>query len=465
MLVTGGSAESHPPALAEPSPAEPGRPQRGPLSPVQRQIWFLEKFAPPGRNYDVAVAYRLTGVLDLAALQGAVTTVVGRHDSLRARFTGGRNGPWQIIQSEVDDTIRYEDLSHVPEAERETVAEELLKEATRRPFDLAVGPLWRTLVVRLNPDSHVLAISVHHICIDAWSMTGLMSELSACYAAYLAGRSPQLPDPVQFPDVVAWQLEQMQGPRYDRDLAYWMERLQGMEELTLPTDRPRSRSLSYRSGAARLALPAKLRSALEEFAGAEDVTMLMLLIAAFTAVLARYTGQDEIVVGTVASGRGAPHLRSVMGPLINMLVLRNDLSGDPSFTELLARARATILGAWAHRNVAFVDVVAAMSPHRDKAKIPLVQVWLQLLHGDHVPRLELRGLSVTKLGISDAGIVADLVLTVSEVADELDFWADFASDLFDAARVERMLAHLEQALEAVAADPGVRVSELPLTPE
>jgi hypothetical protein len=441
----------------------PRQPERVPLSPLQRQIWFLEKFAPQSRAYHVIATYRLTGVVNLPALQDAVTQVVRRHESLRACFLEGPDDEWQVIQSEVDDTIRCVDLSHVPEAERETAAQELLTEATERPFDLAVGPMLRLLVVRLRSDSHMLAISVHHICVDAWSMTTLVNELSAYYRACVQGRPLRLPEPVQLPDVVTWQLEQTQGARFGQDLAYWAERLRGLEQLALPTDRPRPRFPSYRSAEVSLILPATLRAALQELAGAQDVTMLILIAAAFTAVLARYTGQEEIVVGTVISSRGAPRLRSVVGPLINTLVLRNDLSGDPSFTELLARTRATILGAWAHRNVPFENVVAAVVTRRDASRNPLFQVGLQLLGADHLPCLDLPGLAVEELDIGQGGIAFDLILTVMETAGGLRFRMEFAVDLFDAARVRRLLAHLEQALETVAADPGVRVSELPLS--
>ncbi len=459
--MTDGTGESS--ALAPPpAPRKPGAGKWISLSPLQQQLWSFDRLSQKSAAHNICRAYRLTGPLDLRALGRAVSRVVERHESLQARFPGGEDGVRPVIEPAAGSPVCCGDVSQLPRAERETAAARLLAEAVREPFDLAAGRLLRLLAVRLGTDGHLVAIVAHQICVDARSLAAIAGEISASYAAGQQGRLPELPEPVQFPDVAAWQLGQAQQERSGRDLEYWARQLRDLEPLALPAGRPRPGTPSYRSRVVTRALPAGARGSLRDLAGTRDTTMLALAATALTAVLTRYTGQDEIVIGTPADGRDAPGLDSVVGPLANLLALRADLSGDPEFTEALGRVSQTAREAMAHRSAPFAQVVERLGVPGDVSRSPVFQVVLRMLDDTGEPALRLPGVTAEPVLLAEGSQPYDLTISVAERADELELRAEVSSDVLEAAAAGRLLGHLERVLMAVAADPALRVSQLPL---
>ncbi|MEV5046065.1 amino acid adenylation domain-containing protein [Streptomyces griseoincarnatus] len=440
------------------------RPERLPLSHLQEQLWFLDQLAPGQSSYNIPTVLRLTGDLDLAALRGALDDLVARHETLRTTFGAERGEPFQRIAAPSGHHLVVEDLTDLTDDKREEEGLRRVGEEVRRPFDLEAGPLFRSLLVRLAPDRHLLALTVHHICSDGWSTSVLSDDLGALYTARRTGRPADLPElAVQYADYTLWQRERLDHDRMEPHLAYWEEHLRNLPVLELPTDRPRPEALSYRSEQAFLTLPGDLLDALRRLSAEQGASLFMTLMAAFHAVLARYSGQPEIVVGTTTTGRGPAELGPLIGYFVNMVVLRGDVSGDPSFRELLSRIKAEVLEAWRHEEVPFEKVVERLAPARDTSRNPLFQVGLQLL-GSATAGMEpdLPGIDVETVDVNVAGHPFDLSVTATEYPERLRLVVEYSVDLFDRPRMERMLGHLRQVLAAVAADPGLPLSRLPL---
>ncbi len=437
-----------------------------PLSPLQEQLWFLDRLAPGKHAYHVTRVVRLTGPLDVEALDRAFADLVRRHEILRTVFTVEAGRPTQKVLSVGAARLVVEDISDLPEERRDAEARRKATEAIRTPFDLERGPLVRLLLLRLDPTTHLLVLAIHHICADGWSMPIFCRDLSEFYNVHRADRPPELPDlPLQFGDFTLWQRSQMEDPAFQTHVDYWVERLHGLQPLELPTDRARPAALSYESDAVSITLESELLDGLRSLAERSNVTLLMALVAVFKAVLARYTGESEIVIGTATTGRPTSELAPLIGPFINMLVLRTDVSGDPTFAELLARAKETTVEAWKHRSVPLEQVVAAVQPAREPNRNPLFQVGLQLLDASRsvslsVPTFD--GVHAEGVEVELGGHPLDLSLSAVELDDGLILRADYSTDLFDRSRVVRLLGHVERVVRAVVVDAGLRVSELPL---
>ncbi|HLL81025.1 MAG TPA: amino acid adenylation domain-containing protein, partial [Longimicrobium sp.] len=428
-----------------------------PLSFGQERLWFLERLAPGRPTYHVPLAVRLRGALDAAALERAVEALAQRHEVLRTR-----------IVERADDVMQVADGAGLSLVVEDAGSEAALREAMRaelaRRFDLAAGPVARARLWRIADGEHVLQFTMHHIATDGWSGGVLLRDLGALYTAYAQDRAPELaPLPVRYSDFARWQREHLQGERVAGQLAYWSERLDGHAALELPTDRPRPRVASGEAGMAERQLDGSLLQSLRAVERQERCTGFMVLLAAWQALLGRMSGQDDVVVGSPIAGRTRPELEGVAGFFVNTLALRCDLSGDPTFRELLGQVRETTLGAYQHQELPFERVVEALSPERDPGRNPIFQVWL----GVRAEESAAKWADIVAEPLSSAGEGAkfDLSLNAVTSADGMELALQYATDLFDAATAEALLDRYARLLAAVAADPDRRLSEVELLSE
>jgi len=433
-----------------------------PLSFAQQRLWFLDQLAPGNPVYNVPCAMRLEGDLDRVALERALNEIVGRHEVLRTAFARVGDDPTQVIAPSLVLDLRPVDLSALEPEEREREAGRLVAEEGQEPFDLAEGPPIRVRLLRLGGHEHVLMLTIHHIAADGWSYGVLMRELGALYTAFLAGQPSPLPElQVQYADFAAWQREWMRGEVLDAELGYWKEKLAGITPLELPGDRPRPPVQTFRGTTTEWLMPRSVLEGLRSLARQRDVTPFMILLAGFQILLARYTGQDDIVIGSVVAGRNRGEIEPLIGFFVNTVVIRTDLSGDPTFTSALARVREVTLEAYAHQDVPFEAIVNSLRPERDPSRTPLFQVSLGLQSGvaeesrigDIRTRLVDPRLSVSRY---------DLSLNLVERPDGLKVMAEYSTDIFEAATIGRLLRNFETLLRAITENPDRRLSELPL---
>ncbi|HYP22809.1 MAG TPA: amino acid adenylation domain-containing protein, partial [Actinomycetota bacterium] len=437
------------------------------LSFAQQRMWFIDQIDPASSTYNVPVALRLTGRVDGARLERALNAIVERHETLRTTFTTVRGEPRQVVADEGRVSLSVVDLAYLGDDEREEAAMKVVAEEADRPFDLAAGPLWRTTLIELGDEDHLLVICMHHIVSDGWSLGVFASELSEIYTAFVDDREPKLePLPLQYADFAIWQREWFQGEELDRQMTYWKRHLEGAPAaLDLPTDYPRPPIQTFEGASINFALPAGLSADVKELARRNGVTMFMLGLAAFTTLLHRYTGAAEVVVGTPIAGRNRSEIEGLIGFFVNTLVMRTDLSGDPTFSELTERVRDVALGAYAHQDLPFEKLVEEMKPPRDLSHSPLFQVAFGY-QNTPAPEFELTGLGIDLPELDDTSAKFDLTLDMGETEEGLGGSLNYATALFERTTMEEMLAHLETLLRAAVADPETRLSELPiLTPE
>jgi amino acid adenylation domain-containing protein len=432
-----------------------------PLSFAQERLWFLGELEGAGSAYNIPVPVRLTGALDAAALERALGEVVRRHEALRTTFRQAGDAPVQVIAPFAGLALATGDLRGMAADAREAEMRRRAAQDAARPFDLAAGPLFRASLLRLADDEHVLLICMHHAVGDGWSTGVLFRELSALYAAFAAGQpSPLAELPVQYADFAVWQREHLQGQALDRQLGWWKEQLAGAPALLeLPTDRPRPAVQSYRGARESVVFPPALLAGLEAAARAEGATLYMVLLAAFQVLLGRYAGADDVVVGSPIAGRTRAETEALIGFFVNTLVLRTDLSGDPTFRQLLGRVRQATLGAYEHQEVPFEKLVAELQPERSLSHSPLFQVMF-ILQNVERGGLELPG--VRMQGVSAEGETAKFDLSLALGADERGLAGSitYSTDLFEAGTIRRMLGHLERILAQVAENVDVRLSGL-----
>lgn len=450
------------------SPAIPRRTERSsaPLSFAQQRLWFLDQLQPGSPFYNVPKAVRLKGALDVEALHGALEALVARQESLRTTFATIGASPVQVIAPTLVLPLPVTDLSALPKSEHDEEAVRLAAEEALRPFDLARGPLVRTTLVRLGQEDHVLLLTMHHIISDGWSVGVLFRELGTLYEAFSQNKlSPLRELPIQYADYAVWQREWMQGEVLDEQLRYWRERLGGeLPVLELPTDRPRPAVQSFRGTFRHVALPKELSARLKEFSQREGATLFMTLLAAFQTLLARYTGQDDIIVGSPIANRTRIETEELIGFFVNTLVMRGDLSGDPTFRQLLERVKEVALGAYAHQDLPFEMVVEELQPERGLSHNPLFQVMFALQNA-RGGALEIPGLTVSSVPAKRVTSKFDLALFMWEEEGALNTTIEYSTDLFDEATIERMLGHFRVLLEGIVADPEQPLSKLPLLAE
>ncbi|HLL45320.1 MAG TPA: condensation domain-containing protein, partial [Longimicrobiaceae bacterium] len=427
-----------------------------PLSFAQERLWFLDRLEPGSPFYGIPAVLRLEGVLRVEALERALGEIVRRHEALRTVFRVEQDRPVQVILPPAPLVLGVEEFSG-----RELEAR--VQRAVEQPFDLEWGPLFRAVLLRLGEAEHVLLLCMHHIVSDGWSLGVFSSELSALYAAFLHGGPSPLPElEVQYADYAAWQREHLAGERLERELGYWRERLAGAPAvLELPTDRPRPAVQSYRGALRRFEVAAAQVEGLRAVGQRGGCTLFMVLLGAFQVLLSKYAGQEEVSVGSPIAGRTRREVEGLIGFFVNTLVLRSDCGGDPSFTELLGRVREGTLGAYAHQELPFEKLVEQLRPERSLSYSPLFQVMFALQNAPEGV-LELPGLR-WRFVEADAGTAKfDLSLFMVEDGARLSCLWEYATDLFEGETVGRMAEQLGVLLEAVAADPGRRLSELPL---
>ena len=352
-----------------------------PLSFTQQRLWFLDQMEPGLVTYNMWVACTMRGPLDVVALQRSLREIVRRHEILRTTFRDEGGIPTQVVAEEIDAPLDVVDRG-AERIDREEVRQ-LLWRRLEEPFDLAAGPLLRPILVRIDETEHVLMVMVHHIVFDGLSMGVFLRELSALYEAYTTGTEPQLPRlRIQYADFAAWQRDYFEGPEFRRQADYWKETLGGeLPILELPTDRPRPAIQTYSGDVKRKTCSAALFDSLDDLAAREGSTLFLVLLAAFKAFLVRYTGQEDILVGTAMANRGRAELEELIGFFVNTLVLRTDASGEPTFRELLGRVRDTFFGALEHQEMPFERLVDELSPERNLSYSPLFQTLLFLDRG------------------------------------------------------------------------------------
>jgi amino acid adenylation domain-containing protein/non-ribosomal peptide synthase protein (TIGR01720 family) len=420
---------------------------------AQQRLWFLDDFEPGSTAYLTGYAVRLRGPLDIDALRGAFTLVVARHEALRTTFAPGGSELVQVIHGPAQIELPVEDGAEF--------AEVLRAEATR-PFDLRTGPLLRVRLLRVAADEHVLTVALHHIVTDGWSMGIVGDELSTAYAALRAGNQPELPEPRwQYADVAAWQRAALDGPGLAAQLDHWRTELADLTPLDLPTDRPRPAVHTSNGAVCEFTVPAEIASALRGLAGQHDTTLFVPLLAACQVLLHRWSGQDDITVGTASSGRQRPELAEVVGFLVNTVALRARIDRAEPFAELLDRVRGTVLDCFANQDVPFERVVDELKPARDTSRTPLFDV-LVVLQNAPAGAARLDGLTVDDLELPTMTANYDLTVEFRESDGGLDGALTYNTDLFEPATARRFTEHLAVLLAAIAADPEQPVRDLPL---
>ncbi|HLO02124.1 MAG TPA: amino acid adenylation domain-containing protein, partial [Symbiobacteriaceae bacterium] len=430
-----------------------------PLSFSQQRMWFVDQWEPGSAAYNIPNALRVRGKLDVAVLERSLAEILRRHESLRATFPEVNGRPVQVIQPELTPLITWADISHMAPAAIEDEAIRLITADAARPFDLAAGPLWRAQVIRLGPEEHIFLLTIHHIVFDGWSMGVLIGEMAQIYEAFAQGRPSPLAEPaLQYADFAAWQREWLQGEVLTEQLDYWRQQLEGVPVLQLPLDHPRPSVYKSRGSALTVEYPKQLGEQLSALSQREGATLFMTLLAAFKLLLARYSGQDDIVVGSPIANRDQPEIEELIGYFVNTLVLRTSLEGNPTFRDLLGRVRDVTLGAYAHQNIPFEQLVQVLRPDRDMSYSPMFQVMFILQNapgGDE----QVQGLTLSVVEIDNQTAKFDLTVAVSELPHALCVRVEYNTELFEEATVRRMAAHFQALLEAIAADPGRTLGE------
>jgi amino acid adenylation domain-containing protein len=441
------------------------RPRPTPLlaSLAQERLWFLEELNPGRSTYNNPWRLRLSGRLDVDALRQALVEIVARHEVLRTSFGLADGRPVQTIASSVELDVPLTDLRSVPEGERETEAQRISEEEAARPFDISRAPLVRARVLRVGDEEHLLMLTIHHLVSDGWSFAILAQELATLYRDFREGRPSSLaPLRLQYADYALWQRDWLRDENLERPLEYWRERLEAVPPLELPGDRPR-RALPTGAGAmlAR-SVPAAVTAPLAELAQREGATLFMALVAGLHTLLARYSGQDDVLIGTANANRNRTEIEALVGFFVNMLVLRADLSGEPSFRALLAQERERSLEAIRYQDLPFEKLVEALQPVRDPARTPFFQVALTLQNtSSGLPEFE--GLEAESWFAATGSARFDLMLFVDgDAARGLDLTLEYSTELFDRATAERFLEHYELLLAAAVRDPDAAVTRLPM---
>src|SRR5581483_778035 len=443
-----------------PAPA----PENGYVFPgtfAQQRLWFLGELQPNSAAYNVSWPLQITGKLKIEALQQSLDEIVRRHEVLRTTFATQEGQPVQVVAQTGSVPVSIVDLSQ--HASRESEARRLIAEEAQRPLDLKAGPLVRAQLLRMQEEEHILLLTTHHIIFDGWSRRILVGELATLYEAFSCGKPSPLPDlSLQYADYAVWQRKHLQGQVLDKQLSYWKQRLAGAPaSLALSTDHPRPAVQSFRGAIQTFVILQRLIEQMNSLVRQQGATLFMGLLAAFQLLLSRYTGQDDIVVGTPIASRNRSEVEGLIGLFANTLVLRTKLSGRWTFSELLEQVKETARGAYAHQDMPFEKLVEELRPERSLSHNPLFQVLFSL---QNAPRqaFELSGLKLNLMESSSNTAKFDLSLFLIETGEGLRGRMEYNTDLFEAGTIERMLGHYQALLEAAVASPEVPVSELPL---
>jgi amino acid adenylation domain-containing protein len=451
--------QTAPPTPLPPLQAMPRR-ETVPLTMTQEQLWGLDQLLPGAPFSNMPYAVRLTGALNVTALEQSLNEIINRHETLRTTFTTVAGHPAQVIAPTLRLSLSVEDLGALPQTEREATAQRLLREAVLYPFDLTKGPLLQVRVLRLDVQEHVLLLIMHHIISDGWSRDVLLHELSVLYNAFSQGHAPPLPElPIQYAGFVYWQRQWLHSAAGQAQLAYWTQQLhEPLPVLQLPTDRPRTGELSLRTARQVFQLPRELSVALSRLSRQEGTTVFMTLLAAFKTLLYGYTGAEDIRVGTMVANRSPQETEGLIGLLANVVILRTHLGGNPTLCQVLQRVRSTALEACAHQELPFEYLARELVRTRQLERPSLFQVMLIMQPASQHP-LALSALSLTRLEMQPLGAsVCDLVVSVHASPQGLDGLCIYKTALFDATTITRLLSDFQQVLACLMAQP-----ELPLS--
>ncbi|KEO82561.1 non-ribosomal peptide synthetase, partial [Tumebacillus flagellatus] len=432
-----------------------------PLSFAQQRLWLMEQLVPGTALYNMPMAVRLQGELQIEALVQSLNRIVARHEALRTVFLERDGRPVQVIHETEEMSFNRIDLRKEKREDREQKMKQLVQLEAERPFDLQVGPLIRAHLIQLAETEHVLVLNMHHIVSDGWSLQVLIREFVALYEAFAAGVPSPLPElPIQYRNYAAWQREWLQGDVLEEQMSYWKEQLGGeLPVLQLPTDRPHPSAQTYRGAEESFTLPSELTQELQALSRRHGTTMFMTLLGAFQLLLSRYSGQEDISVGTPIAGRHHHDTEQLIGFFVNTLVMRTDLSGAPTFEELLNRVREVALGAYAHQDVPFEKLVEELQPERDLSRSPLFQVMFTMQ--DPLSKgIELPGLTLAAVEMDTQIAKFDLTLSMVEEGGALAGSLQYNADLFDAATVQRMAGHITTLLKSIVDHPTSSVFEL-----
>ena len=437
-----------------------------PLSYSQQRLWFLDQLEPNSPFYNIPTALRFQGNLNISVLEQSLNTVLERHETLRTTFESVDGKPFQRIAERLDLPINKIDLTALSAVEREQEVRRLATSEAQRPFDLSEGPLFRVTVIHLADQEHIILFTMHHIISDGWSVTVLVQEVATLYSTMVAGEPSPLPElAIQYADYAHWQRNWLQGPVMEKLLSYWKEQLAGTPPvLELPTDRSRPAVQSFKGATLQRLFPASLVENIRKLSREEGTTLFMTLLAAFQTLLYRYSGQDDICVGTPIANRNQLETENLIGFFVNTLVLRTDLSDEPTFLELLRRVREVALGAYAHQELPFENLVEALQPQRDLSHTPLFQVMF-VLQNAQITSFNLPGLAISSLETDSGNAKFDLTLDITELPEGMHVAFEYNTDLFHQSTIERMLTHFQTLLESIVAAPEQSIALLPIIPE
>ncbi len=434
-----------------------------PLSYSQERLWFLDQLEPGNASYNMPGAIRLKGKLDLVCLQQTLDEILARHEILRANFETRNDQPVQILAAIQPLPLKIIDLSGLSVEVQTTEARRLTEEEAKRPFDLSKDLLVRTTLLKLSANDHIFLLTIHHIVSDGTSIRIFANEFTKLYTAFVNGQPDPLPPlPVQYADFAQWQREWLEGERLQQQLNYWKHQLSGeLPQLELLLDKPRPIIPSHQSGQVHLEVSAPLAASLRSLSQQEDATLFMILLAAFKLLLQRYTGLEDIIVGSPIAGRNQAEVENLIGFFINTLVLRTDLSGNPSFRELLQRVKRTALDAYTHQDIPFEKLLIELHPERNLSRTPIFQVFFNMLNLESEGQ-QLPGLTAEVIQNSEIGAKFDLTLYLSERNKTIHLNLVYNADLFHAERMKELLAQYEFLLEQVVGNPDQNIASYSL---
>jgi len=438
-----------------------------PTSFAQQRLWFLDCLLDASALYNIPWAIRLNGLLDAPALQQSFVAIIERHEVLRTSFIEQGGDSLQIISASIPFQCESIDLSRLTQENQNKESQRILDTEANKPFDLKQAPLIRALLVKLSEQEHILLVTLHHIISDGWSMGLFQQELTKLYTAFSQGQSTELSElPIQYADYAVWQREWLQGEVLNKQLGYWKMQLTDVPVLNLPTDYPRPKQLSYRGAQVPIHLSSELTQNLNTLSQNQGATLFMTLLAAFQVLLHRYSGQDDIVVGSPIAGRTKQETENLIGFFVNTLVLRSDLSGAPNFNTLLNRVRKVCLDAYTNQDIPFEKLVAELKPKRDLSRHSLFQVML-VLQPAAEQSFQAPDITSSDVSLTNTTAKFDLSLSVQESSEGLKGSIEYSTDLFEASTILRLIKHFKNLLEGIVANPLCQISDLPLltTPE
>jgi amino acid adenylation domain-containing protein len=434
-----------------------------PASIDQERLWFIDQLQPGNTAYNIFSASRIRGSLNVPIMERVINELIQRHEVLRTTLKSVDGVPVQVIAPELEITLEPVSLEHLPEEERYDEALRLTTEEFARPFDLEKEPLVRVGLLRLAEDDFVLQVNMQHAITDRWSFAVFEKELAVLYQAFATGQPSPLPElPIQFADYAVWQRERMNSDEYKKDLEYWLRQLDVSFVLDFPTDFPRPPVQNFRGARVYVGYPKSLLDGLKELSRREGVTMFMTLMAAFKTLIYRYTNQHDILISTPIGTRLRPETENLVGYLLNLLIVRTDLSGNPTFRELLKREQEACVGAYAHQEVPFGKLVQELKPKQDASRNPIAQVAFLYLDFPEATAMQFLGLTATPIDIDNGASRFDITLAMIETPEGFAISIEYISDIFEHGRMERMAKHLQVLLEGIIANPDARLSDVPI---